>query len=156
MEYHPFQVEQERSYRFVDKIGKRISDHYVAGIQIQAAVMGAEKGCPYLAEIMEWYKGKHFIKDDGALGTDVIAPQIYARIAEKRGFRYKDIEQNLDGNVKIFPSEIFAGNKREATPNSYAIHFCENSWAPKTLSQKIRNYWKFFWFLFRQKFNLSR
>lgn len=154
MEYHPFQVQQEGSYRYIDKEGHRLADQYIAGIQIQAAVMGAEKGCPYVAEVLDWYKERHFVKNDGTLGTDVIAPQIYARVAEKRGFVYKDIEQDLVGNVKLFRSEIFAGNKREVTSNSYAIHFCENSWAPKTLGQKLRNYWKFFWFLVRQKLNL--
>lgn len=151
MEFHPFQIEQEESYKLINEAGKRLSDNYVSGIQIQAAVMGAEKGCPYVKEVLDWYKDKHFVKSDGTLGTDVIAPQIYARVAERRGFIYKDVEQNLEGNVKIFASEIFAGNKREATSNSYAIHFCENSWAPKTFAQKMRNYWKFFWFLVRSK-----
>lgn len=152
MEYHPYQIEQQCSYKLIDSAGRRISDEYVAGIQIQAAVMGAEKGCQYVGEILEWYRDKHFVKEDGSLSVDVIAPQIYARVAEGRGFIYKDIEQDLAGNVKIFASEIFAGNKREATSNSYAIHFCENSWAPKTFGQKMKNYWKFFWFLLRQKF----
>lgn len=156
MEYHPFQIEQEESYRLINEAGKRLSDDYVSGIQIQAAVMGAEKGCPYVKEVLDWYKDKHFVKSDGTLGTDVIAPQIYARVAEKRGFIYKDVEQYLEGNVKIFASEIFAGNKREATSNSYAIHFCENSWAPKTFRQKMKNYWKFFWFLVRQKLGIVR
>lgn len=152
MEFHPFQVDQQKSYRFIDKDGKRTADCYIDGIQIQAAIMGAEPGCPFVKEILEWYEGRHFIKKDGSLSIDVIAPQIYARVAEKRGFRYKDEDQLLDGDVMIYRSEIFAGNKREATPSSYAIHFCENSWVPKSTAASISKYWKFFCFLCRQKF----
>ena len=130
-------------------VGKRISEEYISGIQIQAAVMGAEKGCKYVGDVLNWYKDKHFIKPDGTMGLDVIAPQIYARVAEKYGFRYKDVDQELDSNIKIYRSEIFAGNRREATPASYAIHFCENSWIKLPWPAKIKHYWRFFCFLLK-------
>lgn len=149
MEYHPFQIEQEGSFKKIDAEGKRISEDYIAGIQIQAAVMGAEKGCPYVGKVLEWYRNRHFIKEDGSMGTDVIAPQIYARVAENYGFKYKDADQDLEGDIKIYRSEIFAGNKREATKNSYAIHFCENSWVKKNLLQTILHYIKFAFFLIK-------
>lgn len=151
MEYHQFQVDNEHSLEKLDGDGNRISDEYIQGIQIQAAVMGAEKGCPFVGEILDWYKDKHFIKPDGSMGLDVIAPQIYARVAEKYGFRYKDIDQQLDGNVMIYRSEIFAGNRREATPASYAIHYCENSWVKMSPWKKFLHYSRFAWFLLRSK-----
>lgn len=153
MEYHPFQIEQEGSCKKIDSEGNRISEEYISGIQIQAAVMGAEKGCPYVGEVLDWYKGKHFIKEDGAMGTDVIAPQIYARVAEKYGFKYRDADQELDGGIKIYRSEIFAGNRREATNNSYAIHFCENSWVKDNLWKRCLRYGKFAFFLLKQQFS---
>ena len=115
--------------------------------------MGAEKGCPYVGEVLDWYKDKHFIKEDGAMGTDVIAPQIYARVAEKYGFKYRDADQELDGGIKIYRSEIFAGNRREATKNSYAIHFCENSWVKDNLWKRCLRYGKFAFFLLKQQFS---
>ena len=155
MEYHHFQVEQENSLSKLDKEGRRISDEYINGIQIQAAIMGAEKGCPFVGEILDWYKDKHFVKEDGTLGTDVIAPQIYARVAEKYGFRYKDIDQSLENDMMIYRSEIFAGNRREATANSYAIHFCENSWVKKSFFDKLWHYSKFAWFLLKSKMRIN-
>ena len=155
MEYHQFQVDNDRSLEKLDSNGNRISDEYIQGIQIQAAVMGAEKGCPFVGEILDWYRDKHFVKPDGTLGIDVIAPQIYARVAEKYGFRYKDVDQLLDGNVMIYRSEIFAGNQREATSASYAIHYCENSWVRMSFFKKILHYCKFACFLLRSKLNLK-
>ena len=128
MEYHPTQVEKCGTMRYVDSEGHRIADVFIEGIQIQAAVMGAEKGSPFVKEVLDWYEGRHFVKEDGTLMTNVLSPYIYARVAEKLGFVYKDMDQQLPGRVHIYPSETFAGNKHEATSNSYAIHFCAQSW----------------------------
>lgn len=130
MEYHPTQIERDNSAVLIDARGRRIADQFVSGIQIQAAVMGAQAGCPFLKDILDWYAGEHFLKADGTPRTDLLSPQIYARVAEKYGFLYLDRDQDLDGNIKIFRSEIFAGNKHEVTPASRAIHLCAHSWHP--------------------------
>ena len=128
MEYHPTQVARDHASCPVDKAGNRITEGYVSGIQIQAAVMGAQAGNPFLKDVLDWYEGQHFLRPDGTLATDVLAPQIYARIAENYGFRYVDGDQSLGKGLHIFPSETFAGNKHEATSGSYAIHLCAHSW----------------------------
>ena len=151
MEYHPFMVERDNSLEDIDAEGHRVADKYISGIELQAAVMGAEKGCPFVKQVMDWYQDKHFVREDGRLGLDVIAPQIYARIAEDYGFRYKDMDQKLDGDLMVYRSEIFAGNRREVTPASYAIHYCENSWNERPLWDKAKHYWKFFLFLLQSK-----
>lgn len=152
LEYHPFMIERDNSLQDIDSEGNRIVDKYISGIELQAAVMGSEKGHPFVKQVLEWYKDKRFIKDDGTMGLDIIAPQIYARIAEQYGFRYKDVNQMLKNDMMIYRSEIFAGNRREVTSNSYAIHYCENSWVNISKLEKIRHYWKFLCFLMKQKF----
>lgn len=128
MEYHPIQIEKCGSMQYIDAEGHRTADVFIEGIQIQAAVMGAEKGCPFVREVLDWYEGQHFVKEDGTLRTDLLSPYIYARVAEKKGFVYRDIDQQLPDRIHIYPSEIFAGNKHEVTRNSYAIHMCAHSW----------------------------
>lgn len=151
MEYHPFMIERDHSLDDIDENGYRISDKYISGIELQAAVMGAEKGNQFVKQILDWYHGKHFIKADGSMGVDVIAPQIYARIAESYGFKYKDIDQLLSGKLMIYRSEIFAGNRREVTSASYAIHYCENSWNKRPFTEKFIHYWKFFCYLLKNR-----
>lgn len=151
VEYHPFMVERDNSLADIDKEGRRIKDGYISGIELQAAVMGAEKGCPFVGKALDWYADKHFVKPDGSMGLDIIAPQIYARIAEEYGFLYKDTDQQLKDNMMVYRSEIFAGNRREVTPASYAIHYCENSWVKLSTSEKIKHYWKFSLFLLKSK-----
>lgn len=43
MEYHPFMIERDHSLDDIDENGYRISDKYISGIELQAAVMGAER-----------------------------------------------------------------------------------------------------------------
>lgn len=136
LEYHPAQIEKSGAMRHIDGQGRRTDDSYVSGIQIQAAVMGAEPGSQFVADVLNWYNTNKFIDDDGCLVMNVIAPFIYARIAEKYGFRYLDKDQELDDNMKIYRSEIFAGNKHEATAESFAIHYCAHSWHPD-LKEKL-------------------
>lgn len=130
MEYHPSQIERTGALLHIDEKGNRIDDTYISGIQMQAAVMGAEPGTQFIGEVLEWYDHHRFISRDGELKVDVIAPFVYARIAERYGFRYLDKDQDLKDNMKIYRSEIFAGNAHEATSASYAIHYCAHSWHP--------------------------
>lgn len=141
MEYHPIQIEKDGAMDMIDDAGHRIKDGFVSGIQIQAAVMGAEKGSQFVKDVLDWYADKSFLKDGGELATDVLSPQIYARVAERYGYLYQDTDQSLQDGIHIYPSEIFAGNKHEVTPHSFAIHYCAHSWhlSPK---EKVKRWWK--------------
>ena len=138
LEYHPSQIERDGTMAYIDKNGKRTADVYISGLQIQAAVMGAQNGTHFLQDVLDWYQDKHFINQDGSLAIDVLSPYIYARIAENYGFIYKDQDQELDDNMKIFRSEIFAGNKHEVTLASYAIHYCAHSWKKKLIHKILK------------------
>lgn len=139
MEFHPIQIEKDGAMAHLDETGHRTDDAYISGIQIQAAVMAARPGCAFVKEVLDWYADKHFLRPDGSMDTQLLSPQIYARIAEPRGFIYKDIDQHLQGDVMIYRSEIFAGNKHEVTPDSYAIHYCAHSWHPNW-KEKLRKF----------------
>ena len=48
----------------------------------------------------------------------------------------EDLEKAYD-SMHIFRSEIFAGNKHEVTPASYAIHLCAHSWKNSLLDKLL-------------------
>ena len=101
LEYHPTQIEKDGSRAMIDADGHRIKEGFVSGIQIQAAVMGAEKGNRFIADVLDWYQTHDFINPDGSLLTNVVSPMIYAQVAEKYGFMYKDQDQPLQDDVMI-------------------------------------------------------
>jgi hypothetical protein len=132
LEYHPLDVEKENTLDLLNDDGtSKIPFTHKPGIGIQAAVLGSIKGHAYLRDCLEYYRDKHFILQDGSYYNKFIAPSIYASIAERYGFRYKNELQNLNSNMLILPSEIFAGGLDQATDKSYAIHCCAGSWKPR-------------------------
>ena len=62
-----------------------------------------------------------------------IAPDIYAAIAQKYGFRYEYKLQKLDQKMIILPSKIFPNEIRCATNEAYAVHCATGTWKNKRL-----------------------
>ena len=141
LEYHSKQIEMTGAMDMIDDRGNRIKEGFVSGIQIQAAVMGSEAGCQFVKDVLDDYEKREFIYPEGSNGTGVISPFVYARVMEKYGFKYLDKDQALEDNMMVFRSEIFAGNKYEATPASYAIHYCAHSWK-RTPMEKLSRWLK--------------
>jgi hypothetical protein len=112
----------------------------VDGVHLQAAIMGGTAGHPFLQDCLDWYNTNHFLDAKGnttGYNKDFIAPHVYAAIAQKYGFRYKNELQNLLGNMVVFPSDVFAGWLNDITNNTYAVHCCAGSWRDKSFVQAI-------------------
>jgi len=107
---------------------KTAGEIYTHGIQIQAAIMGGVKGHPFLKACLDWYGSKHFILEDGSYYDKIIAPYIYAHVATKYGFRYKNELQELGDDITVYPTSVFAGSPAQAKKDCYAVHRCEGAW----------------------------
>lgn len=108
---------------------------FVTGLGIQAAIMGAEKGHPFMGEIKSFYETRNFINKDGTL-NQTAAPLIYARFLENYGFVYSDEKQLLSKNVVILPSYVFAGYQTVRF-SSKAVHMCAGSWVKQKKNNSI-------------------
>jgi hypothetical protein len=101
---------------------------------IQAAVIGAEKGNPWIGKCMDYYRETAFkLKSDGTVDVE-ISPDVLARYAAGYGFRHDthfDTLQELAGNIVIYPQKVFATAYTGATLRSYALHLCDGSWYQK-------------------------
>ena len=54
---------------------------------IEAGIMGSEKGLPFLREWMSYYENNHFIHQDGSYDINIIlAPEVYSKAAHNYGF----------------------------------------------------------------------
>ena len=139
IEYHKDEFESIKNQLTSD--GSPISAGTdIMGLGLQAAIMGGQKGNPFLKECLDYYQNRHFINNDGTVNDKTIAPCIYAHVAEKFGFKYKNERQKLSNNITIYESEIFAGGFNEKTDNSIAIHFSEGSWRNKSFKDRFRQY----------------
>lgn len=108
---------------------------YVKGIGLCSAVMGAEKGCPYLKNCLDYYNTIHF---DVEHKEDFVIVNIIAVLLEKYGYRYViDRDQLLEGNMAIMKPYVFAGTST-MTKHSYALHLYNGSWVESSTSLKHR------------------
>ena len=137
--YHSSTIREENTLDLLNEDGtSKIPFTRKPGFGIQAAVLGGVKGHPYLEDCLKYYNDRHFILNDRSFFDKIIAPDIYAMIAEKYGFKYKNELQRLNSNMVILPSEIFATNLIEVTDDAYAIHYAVGSWTTPTGSYALK------------------
>ncbi len=132
VEFHSKMAIQRGTHRLLDADGRSlVPGTPKPGIGIQAAILGAERGHPFLRDCMRYYEERHFVQENGEHYDRIIAPDIYAMVAEHYGFRYRDEEQELREGFRILPTSCFAGGETQATERSFAVHYCANSWRPQ-------------------------
>lgn len=127
-EYHPGYNHMPIIHQMIDENGNRRKGinkkEKVPGVGLMSAIIASEPGTQYLRELLEWYDSMSF-KENREKNYTI--PTTLAIIAEKYGFRYVNTFQLLEGNMAIFPSNIFA-DYRTANSKSVAIHLCFGSW----------------------------
>ena len=132
VEYHPGIAEERGSKELLSSDGtSKQKGTIISGIGIQAAVLGGVKGHRFFQECLSSYQNRQFILKNGTLNTAVIAPSIFAVVAEDFGFIYRDHKQSLEDGFVVYPSETFAGHLNQASSESYAIHLCAGAWRPR-------------------------
>ncbi len=108
---------------------------------IEAAIMGAEKGCDWIGICLDYYEGRNFLSEKGEMDIRKLPEimnqviNIYKPIIQlsgKEDFNRISIDGMNDG-VYVFPKDffspkIFDSRKIVITRNTYAIHHYQNSW----------------------------
>ena len=123
VEYHPTYFLSQGIHQIDDAGVVRRDGDIVAGLGLLAALIASKEANPFIKECLDYYGSRHFIQEDGSLYVDVINPGIMAMLATKYGFRYKDENQLLDGNMMVYSSSIFAGDPATRSKESYSMHY---------------------------------
>lgn len=122
---------------------------------IEAATIGAEKGCAWIMKCIEQYNERSFINEDGSMNTRVL-PVVLEDIIRKN---YNLVQVNNitevtrnDDNIYLLPFDYFSPKnyitkKLKTTNNTFSIHHFAGSWQPKW--KKILLY---LWVPFKMKF----
>ena len=116
----------------VDATGHCVNkERFIRGRQIQAAFFMGKAGHPCLREIIDIYRNRHFLNENGIPDMSVISPSVFAKALEKYGFLYTDKKQILN-DILVLPSSYVSTSKYEAKKNTIAIHLCEHAWDPRS------------------------
>ena len=117
----------------------------------EAAIMGAEKGLPWIKKCLDYYSGRNFIKEDGSYDIrklpDIMVEQItklqpIRNLSLEESERIRELDFSKEGLVmhdKYFSPKVFDSREVEITPYTYAIHHYQNSW----FSHKAKIYYRF-------------
>lgn len=117
----------------------------------EAAIIGAEKGCDWIKQCLDYYDNRPFVKPDGSLDIrklpEIMSEQIsklkplrVLSLTESQNIRSMDFSKEvLVMNDAYFSPKVFDSRKVELTPYTYAIHHYQNSW----FSAKAKAYYRF-------------
>lgn len=114
----------------------------------EAAVIGAEKGCRWIKDILETYQNKSFIKEDGSYDM-LPLPCRFHHVLTELDYRFTCLHQLQQYKPKekllyVFDGDFF--NSRNAievrrTKKSYCAHNYAGSWSTKTAGAKtVKDY----------------
>ena len=100
----------------------------------ETAVIGAEKGCDWIKQIMERYIDRPFIKVDGGFDTQTLPSVFYERLFPNHKFKLLKCKDDFSENTEVlsvfpycyFNSRDFIDIKQYA--NSYCSHNFVGSW----------------------------
>lgn len=138
-EFHPKYKEYNKMLSMIDSNGIRITKDKmikIPGVGLMSAIIAAEKGNSFIKDCLNMYNKMTYSE---AREKNYTIPSTLAITAEKYGFRYIDEFQLLNGNLAIFPSNVFA-DYRTAAKDSVAIHKVAGSWSDnKTFISNIKS-----------------
>lgn len=102
------------------------------GINIEAAIMGAEKGHPVFRAFLDYYEGRSFVPEK--IG-EYVMPWLLSRTAFRFGFRNDEYRypQVLEHDYHLYPYDYFTTQgghpgDMSVTENTVAIHLVSLSW----------------------------
>lgn len=112
-------------------------------VHIPTGIMASEKNGEWAKWQLDYYNGKHFVKQDGTLDITTNVVTISTSMAE-RGFRLQNSLQDFEGIVTIFPKDFFCpksyvNGRIYITNNTYCIHHFAGSWIQRGAKYKMKN-----------------
>lgn len=114
-------------------VGKENSKH-----SIEAAVMGAEKGCGWIIRCLSYYEERHFANPDRSLSMNVL-PEVMTNILATH-YCFRDISSVCEFirdeqvicrfPVDYFSPKSYVTKKIKITENTRTIHHFAGTWQP--------------------------
>lgn len=126
----------------------------VEGIGLQAGFFYAEPHHPFIKQILatRYDNGKrHYINDDGTNNAFIVDFAMIDVLREQYGLKYKNETQMLADDIIVHDCSVFATRKTK-TPESYIIHWFDQSWVENKGLQIIKKWIKkHLYFIYRMQ-----
>lgn len=117
--------------------GLEMRDKEHTQIFIEAAIIGAEKGHPFIKQCLDLYNTRRFIKEDGMFDQTPIPTILSDMFIKMYGWQRVDMKQEFEERVTVYPTSTIANSncKRSSTVKLY--HLNNRSWIPTTFMERF-------------------
>lgn len=143
--YHHGGIYLDSDVQVIKSFNPLLHHHSFIGLEstgdFEAAIIGAEKETPWTSKMLQYYKGRTFVKPNGQYDQRPL-PLIVREVLEKDTI-LMDSADSADKGLTIFPSAYFSPKnihtKRvDSTPETYTIHHFDGQWVKKGMSHKVK------------------
>lgn len=97
--------------------------------RMEAAIMGAEQGHPFLKACLDWYSTQHYTPDPST--PFPVMPEVISNMAQSMGYQRVNTFQQLGDNIAVYPTKVFTNALHSDFSNRdtlLAIHQNAGSW----------------------------
>lgn len=108
---------------------------------VPTGIMASEKGLPIIKELLDYYDGKRFLRNDGSFDLTTNCTSI-TNIMLEHGLKLDGKLQTI-ADFTFYPSDYFCPFVNETgvlnkTKNTAAIHWFNKSWLPQSIRVRSR------------------
>ncbi len=126
--------------RFFTGLEMRDKEH--TDIYLEGAIMGAEKGHPFVGESLELFNKRRFLLEDGSYDMTPI-PTVLSEIMERKyAWVRKDETTHLEDGITIYATDTIANSNCPVKPGVKLYHLNNRSWIPTTRTARLLRWLK--------------
>ena len=114
--------------RFFSGLEMRDKEH--TEIYLEAAIMGAEKGHPFIKEALDLYTQRQFYKSNGEMDLTPIPTVLSDLIAARYHWVPKDADQRLAEGMTVYSTKTIANSNCPRKRSVKLYHLNNRSWLP--------------------------
>lgn len=107
---------------------------YESDCDISTAIIGAEKGHIWIKELLDYYRERHFIKEDTSFDMITNVKIVTDMVKNKYGLILDNKNKNFSDDVNIYPKEYLCRYSDKIT--NYSIHHFDGSWIDKNVIKR--------------------
>ena len=140
--YHEGGIYMDTDVEVLKSLDPFLHHHAFSGFEndrnIPTGIMASEKGGRWAKDNLDYYKGKHFLKEDGSLDLTTNVTTI-TNYMLPLGLRQDNTYQDFPNLITFYPKDYFCPKdsvtkKVNKTNNTVTIHHFDGSWLPQKKS----------------------
>lgn len=146
--YHEGGIYMDTDVEVLKPLDQFLSHHAFSGFEdeehVPTGIMASEKGGKWAKDNLDYYEGRHFLREDGSVDLTTNVETI-TRYMLPLGLKQNNTFQDFPNLITFYPKDFFCPKSYKdgqiyLTDNTYTIHHFAGSWKRKSDSRKAELY----------------